>query len=59
MAVQLRIQNLIDGAKSAAKSGQSFDQYCEIISIVVISGQTKDEVKAFLTSHQIDKLFDE
>lgn len=59
MPIPLRIQNLIDGAKSAAKSGKSFDQYCEIISIVVISGQTKDEVKAFLTSHQIDKLFDE
>ena len=51
-------EGLIAGAKQAAEDGLSFDGYCELISKVVISGQTVDEVKALLKSHGLDVYFE-
>ena len=59
MPVGLNIFGLIDGAKAAAAEGLSFDDYCEMVASVLISGQTKDELKALLTQHEIDTLFDD
>ena len=50
---------LIDGAKSAAASGMSFDAYCGLIAKVIISGQTPAQVKSLLRSHGLDVYFDD
>ena len=55
----LNKEGLIDGAKSAATSGMSFDEYCELIAKVIISGQTKDQVKSMLRSHGLDVYFED
>ena len=50
-------EGLIDGAKQAAQDGMSFDEYCELIAKVIISGQTVDQVKSILRSHGLDVYF--
>lgn len=58
MPVSLNKEGLIDGAKQAAQDGLSFDEYCELIAKVIISGQTVDQVKSMLKSHGLDVYFD-
>lgn len=54
----LNKEGLIAGAKQAAMDGMSFDEYCELITKVIVSGQTVDQVKALLKSHGLDVYFD-
>ena len=50
-------EGLIAGAKQAAQDGMSFDAYCELITKVIVSGQTLDEVKVLLKAHGLDVYF--
>ena len=55
--VPLRIDGLVRGAKMAVEQGLSFDDYCEMISKVIISGQPLWVVKMKLESLEIHTLF--
>ena len=55
--VPLRIDGLVNGAKMAVKQGLSFDDYCEMISKVIISGQPLWVVKMKLEKLEIHTLF--
>ena len=57
MMVSLTKEGLVDGAKIAAVSDMSFDEYCELIVEALISGQDLKEVKVMLKSYEIDKYF--
>ena len=48
MPHSLTYEGLREGAIQAVKDGVTFDEYCEIIAKVIISGQSKDEVKGLL-----------
>ena len=51
-------EGLTAGARQAAEDGSSFDEYCELIAKVIISGQTKDQVKLLLQLHCLDIYFE-
>lgn len=53
----LNKEGLIDGAKQACQDGLSFDEYCDLISKVIISGQSKEEVTMMLQTHGIHLYF--
>ena len=55
--VPLRIDGLVEGAKMAVEQGLSFDDYCEMISKVIISGQPLWVVKMKLEKLEIHTLF--
>ena len=55
--VPLRIDGLVKGAKTAVEQGLSFDDYCEMISKVIISGQPLWHVKMYLQKLEIHTLF--
>ena len=57
MLVSLTKEGIVDGARIAAETDMSFDDYCKVIADSLISGQGPDEVKAMLKSYQIDKYF--
>jgi hypothetical protein len=57
--ISLTKEGLIDGAKQAAEDGLSFDDYCELITKIIISGQTLDQVRGLLKSHGLDAYFEE
>ena len=59
MMVSLTKEGLVDGAKIAAESDMSFDEYCELISEVLITGQSPGEIKVVLKSYEIDEYFNE
>lgn len=46
--VSLNYEGIRDGAIQAAEDGLSFDEYCELISKIIISGQSKDFIKGLL-----------
>jgi len=54
----LNKQGLIDGAKQAAQDEISFDTYCDMVSKMVISGQSKEEVAGMLMAHGIHLYFE-
>lgn len=54
----LNKEGLIDGAKQACQNGLSFDEYCNLISKVIISGQPKEEVKILLINQNIHLYFE-
>ena len=54
----LEIENVINGAKEAAKNGISFGEYVEMISNVVITGQSSEEVKTIFIERGINLYFD-
>lgn len=54
----LNKEGLIDGAKQACQDGLSFDEYCNLISTVIISGQSKEEVAGMLMAHGINLYFE-
>ena len=56
--IKLTASGLEDGAKQAHKDGMTFDEYCEMLSKVVISGQTAGQIKKLLTLYTIDMIFD-
>ena len=55
--VPLRVDRLVKGAKTAVEQGLSFDDYCEMISKVIISGQPLWVVKMYLEKLEIHTLF--
>ena len=55
--VPLRVDGLVKGAKMAVEQGLSFDDYCEMISKVIISGQPLWHVKMLLQKMEIHTLF--
>ena len=55
--VPLRVDGLVKGAKMAVEQGLSFDDYCEMISKVIISGQLPWVVKLYLEKLEIHTLF--
>ena len=57
MLVSLTKEGIIDGARIAAGTDMSFDEYCELIADSLISGQSPDEVKTMLKSYRIDRYF--
>lgn len=57
--VTLKVEGLIQSAKFCAEDGQSFDEFCDMISRVIISGQTVDEIRTYMTSLGIDKIFED
>ena len=57
MLVSLTKEGLVDGARVAAESDMSFDEYCELIVDSLISGQSLNEVKSMLKGYRIDKYF--
>lgn len=57
MMVSLTKKGLVDGAKIAAESDMSFDEYCELISETLVTGQAPGEVKVVLRSYEIDEYF--
>ena len=59
MMVSLTKEGLVDGAKIAAESDMSFDEYCELIVESLISGQSLGEVRVVLKSYGIDAYFNE
>ena len=59
MMVSLTKEGLVDGAKIAAESDMSFDEYCELISEILVTGQGPGEVKVVLRSYEIDEYFNE
>ena len=52
-------KELIGSAKHAVQEGLSFDEFCLIITKVIISGQTFEQVKQILINAAIDEIFDE
>ena len=56
--VSLDFKGIIAGAKQAASDGLSFDDYCELIAKVVVSGQTVAQVRQLLANAAIDVYFD-
>ena len=59
MVVSLTKEGLVDGAKIAVESDMSFDEYCELISENLITGQSPGEVKLVLRYYEIDRYFNE
>ena len=59
MMVSLTKEGLVDGAKIAAASDISFDEYCELIVESLISGQSLGEGRVVLKSCGIDEYFSE
>ena len=57
--VSLTKEGLVDGAKIAAESDMSFDEYCELISENLITGQSLGEVKLVLRYYELDEYFNE
>ena len=55
--VPLRVDGLVNGAKMAVEQGLSFDDYCVMISKVIISGQPLWVVKMLLQKMEIHTLF--
>lgn len=55
--VELQVDGLIDGARQAVSDGMTFDEYCELVAKVIISGQTVEQVQSYLIVHGIDKIF--
>ena len=49
---------IIAGAKQAVADGLSFDDYCELIAKIIISGQTVAQVRQLLINVAIDTYFD-
>ena len=45
MPQSLTYEGILAGAIEASKNGLSFDEYCELILKVIISGQSKDFIK--------------
>lgn len=52
-------QGLVTGAFDAAEAGLSFEEYAEMITKVIISGQDADTVKQHLTDLGTHTIFDE
>ena len=57
MPQSLTYEGIADGAIQAVKDGITFDAYCEIISKVIISGQSKDEIKGLLQGQGVHIFF--
>ena len=55
--VPLRVDGLVKGAKMAVEQGLSFDEYCEMVTKVIISGQPLWLVKMILQKMEIHTLF--
>ena len=57
--IPLQPERLVAGAIQAAKGGFTFDEYCELLSKIVISGQTVNQVRQLLINAAIDTYFTE
>lgn len=57
-AVSLNFKGIVAGAKQAVADGLSFDDYCELIAKIIISGQTVGQVRQLLINAAIDTYFD-
>ena len=55
--VSLNYEGIREGAIQASKDGFSFDEYCELISKIIISGQSKDFIKGLLMGQGIHLFF--
>ena len=58
MSTLLSRDGLLRGALSASRQGMTFDQYCQMITSLVVSGQTKSQVKNILIKEGIYLCFD-
>ncbi len=56
--ISLNVKGIIAGAKQAASDGLSFDDYCDLIAKVVVSGQTVAQIRQLLINAAIDTYFD-
>ena len=55
--IPLRVDGLVDGARIAVEQGLSFDEYADMISKVIISGQPKWVVWMYLQKLEIHTIF--
>jgi len=58
LGIPLDSKNIIEGAKQANEDGLSFEEFAEMISKIIISGQTLAEVRMMLIRAGIDEYFD-
>lgn len=56
--VPLDPKNIIDGAKRASEDGLSFEEFAEMITKIIISGQSLSEVRIMLIRAGIDEHFE-
>jgi len=57
--VPLNFEGIRNSAIQAKMDGLSFDEFCELIAKVIISGQSFDQIKQMLINVAIDTIFDE
>ena len=55
--VPMTYEGIVDGALYAVDAGITFDEYCELISKMVISGQSKDFIKGMFIAGGIHLFF--
>lgn len=58
-SVPLTPEGIVAGARQAAKDGLTFDEFCELLSKIVISGQTVNQLRQLLINAAIDLYFEE
>lgn len=58
MSTLLSRDGLFRGALSASREGMTFDEYCQMITNLVVSGQTKSQVKNILIKEGVYLCFD-
>ena len=51
-------KELIASAKHAAEKGLTFDEFCLIITKIIVSGQTLEEVTRMFIKAGIDEIFE-